>query len=59
MKLIKKVRQGKNAKGETHNYISFYLVIEGVDRPIQIDPHSFGSKGSTFAQLNWLAKYEK
>lgn len=59
MQLIKKITQYTNNKGETKKRVSFYLVVEGLEKPIQIDAHQFGDKGSTFAQLNWVAKYEK
>lgn len=58
MKLIKKVREYTNQKGETKKATQFYIVVEG-QKPIAIDPHQFGEKGSTYNLLNWLAEYVK
>lgn len=59
MKLIKKVHEYKNQNGETKKGTQFYLVVEGLNNPIAIDPHTFGKKGSTYNVLNWLAEYVK
>lgn len=57
MQLIKKKHTYVNAEGVTKTATQFYLVVEGVSQPIAIDPHYFGSKGSTFNALNLVAKY--
>lgn len=59
MKLIKTTRKYTNKEGQTKTATAFYLEVEGVSKPIQIEPHTFGTKGSTYNALNLVATYVK
>lgn len=59
MQLIKRKRTYTNAKGEEKTATEFYLVVEGLAKPIRIEPHSYGDKGSTFNALNLVATFER
>lgn len=59
MRLIKTTRTYKNKAGETKKATLFFLEVEGVSKPIQIEPHTYGDKGSTYNALNLVAIYVK
>lgn len=59
MKLIKTTRKYKNKAGEEKTATAFYLEVEGVSKPIQIEPHYYGEKGSSYNALNLVATYVK
>lgn len=57
MKLIKKKHTYTTAEGLKKSVYRFYLVVEGVSKPIAIAPYSFGNKGNTYNALNLVAEY--
>lgn len=59
MKLIKIKRQYTNAEGVKKNATDFYLIVEGVSKPIAIAPKKYGDKGDTFKALDLVAEYVK
>lgn len=59
MRLIKTKRSYTNAEGVKKTAIEFYLEVEGLSKPIPIQPKTFGEKGSSYNALNLVAVYVK
>lgn len=59
MKLIKTKHTYKAKDGKEKSCYNFFLVVEinGKEKRIAIEPKSFGAKGDTYKQLNWVAEY--
>lgn len=57
MELIKVKQTYTDKDGVQRNKLQFYIVVDGLEKPIAIEPHSYGSKGNTYNALNLVAKY--
>ena len=59
MKLIKIKRTFKDKEGIEKYRYSFYLVVDGISKPIEVGVVSYGKYGNNYKELNMIAEYQK
>lgn len=56
--LIKKQRIIKT-KDSVKSYTNYYLVVEGIETPIAIEPHKYGKSGKSTNKILWKLATEE